>query len=186
MLGTCLDKKVNCKFRRGTRPLRPPPGSVTDFDRGLRSIQCLPYDYYYYHHHYYYHYRAAAVRTNYIVTRAFRWLGSYKIVYNRDVVSYSLGQRVPNGQRGFQEHRAALEEYQVPDPEHRALWKTVAEQREEPLHREHVRQRRFVAGPCRTGTRMKADRDEVLYQRFSTRGTQEGINGYAEKKSHMW
>jgi len=78
------------------------------------------------------------------------------IVYNRGrasctrIMPYLLGQRVPDGQSGFQEYRAAFEEYQIPDPEHRALRKTVTEQREKPLHREHVRQGWFVAGSCRT------------------------------------
>lgn len=56
-----------------------------------------------------------------------------------------LGERLPNGERGAQEDVAALEEDEVPHAQHGRLGQARGEQREEPLHGEHVRERRLDA-----------------------------------------
>lgn len=84
-------------------------------------------------------------------------------------LSYSLGQRVPNSQSGFQKNRAAFEKYQIPDPKHGVLWKTIAEQREKPLHREHVGQRRLVAGAWNFTVRLKRHSSTVQSKLPTTR-----------------
>ena len=57
----------------------------------------------------------------------------------------SLFQSLPDGERRPEEDLVALEEDEVPDPEDRIAGKTRGEEREEPLHREDVREGRLVA-----------------------------------------
>lgn len=55
---------------------------------------------------------------------------------------------MPEGECGAQEHFGALEQNAVPEAENGGLRQTRREQREQPLHREHVRQRRLVRIAC--------------------------------------
>lgn len=59
--------------------------------------------------------------------------------------SNSLREAFPDSERRSKEHFVTFEEYQIPDTKHRFLRQTVAEERKEPLHGEHIRERRFVA-----------------------------------------
>ena len=52
----------------------------------------------------------------------------------------------PDGKSCSQQHLGAFEEDGIPDPEHNTLGKTGGEEREEPLHGEHVGEGRLVAG----------------------------------------
>lgn len=61
---------------------------------------------------------------------------------------YSLCKGTPDGQGRAQQDMVALQEDQVPHSQYSFLWQAVAEQCEEPLHREHVCKWRLVTWPC--------------------------------------
>lgn len=58
---------------------------------------------------------------------------------------YSLSQSLPDGEGDPEQHLGAFEENRVPDLEHRGRRQAGGEDGEEPLHGEHVGERRLVA-----------------------------------------
>lgn len=58
---------------------------------------------------------------------------------------YSLSQPLPDGEGNPEQHLGAFEENRVPDLEHRGRRQAGGEDGEEPLHGEHVGERRLVA-----------------------------------------
>lgn len=58
---------------------------------------------------------------------------------------YSLSQSLPDGEGNPEQHLGAFEENRVPDLEHRGRRQAGGEDGEEPLHGEHVGERRLVA-----------------------------------------
>lgn len=58
---------------------------------------------------------------------------------------YSLSQSLPDGEGNPEEHLGAFEENRVPDLQHRGRRQAGGEDGEEPLHGEHVGERRLVA-----------------------------------------
>lgn len=58
---------------------------------------------------------------------------------------HSLSQSLPDGEGGPEQHLRTLEENRVPDLEHGGRRQAGGEHGEEPLHSEHVGQRRLVA-----------------------------------------
>lgn len=58
---------------------------------------------------------------------------------------YSLSQSLPDGEGNPEQHLGAFEENRVPDLEHGGRRQAGGEDGEEPLHGEHVGERRLVA-----------------------------------------
>jgi len=61
------------------------------------------------------------------------------------VLVHSLSQSLPDGECDSKQNLGAFEEHRVPDLQHGGRRQAGGEHREEPLHREHVGQRRLVA-----------------------------------------
>lgn len=58
------------------------------------------------------------------------------------------GTAGPDGEGGPEQNFGALEHEGVPEPKDGGPWEARREEREEPLHAEHVHQRRLVLGLC--------------------------------------
>lgn len=63
---------------------------------------------------------------------------------------YSLSQSLPDGEGDPEQNLGAFEENRVPDLEHRGRRQAGGEDGEEPLHGEHIGERRLVAAWSKT------------------------------------